>query len=551
MEAGNLVHNAQGVIVLLQLLAASTLAYASVQDSEAIYTANVEVSETDEAPFFTLPLAKGSEDGLVTSLANELETSESVPALDKAAPYDALLSAAHRAASAHEQHTENRAGDVKLFKDKMLVRVHAHPDSAKTIDTVMVAIETHAHLSEDRGLDVWSEGPGYMDIMVSQKEADSMAAAGHKVDTLINDVQQLIDDGSKVGVDVHPLGTPLDLDKPPKQYLRLADLHKFYKDLAESNLIQTNAKWLPSVGKSVEGRDIGALHFGGKNSDDIVFFQAGIHAREWISPSTVLHITHRLLTSTDSKIRALVDDIGFVVVPCANPDGYEYTHMTNRLWRKNRGDYGACKGVDLNRNWDDHWGQAGASHNPCSETFAGPSAFSEKETQVGRDLLLHLAKEGRKNIKGAIDWHSYSQIVLRPYDWAKPFEHKPKNEQALKQLGEELATIMTKSGNKGRVYKTEHASELYRVAGSTMAWHYAVITKGGAAYTVELPDKGRFGFVLPATEIEPVAAEVFPAVLHFAETLVQHKFTAAYTSMHEDHLLTETETLLEGLDTHM
>ena len=64
-------------------------------------------------------------------------------------------------------------------------------------------------------------------------------------------------------------------------------------------------------------------------------------------------------------------------VPVVNPDGYEvilkkevmylfqiddffqYTWTTNRLWRKNRHPTpgSACTGVDLNRNYDDHWGE--------------------------------------------------------------------------------------------------------------------------------------------------------------------------------------------------
>ena len=41
-----------------------------------------------------------------------------------------------------------------------------------------------------------------------------------------------------------------------------------------------------------------------------------------------------------------------------NPDGYEYSRSTDRLWRKTRSDNGhpSCKGVDGNRNWDYKWG---------------------------------------------------------------------------------------------------------------------------------------------------------------------------------------------------
>jgi murein tripeptide amidase MpaA len=45
-------------------------------------------------------------------------------------------------------------------------------------------------------------------------------------------------------------------------------------------------------------------------------------------------------------------------VPVVNPDGYEYTHTEDRLWRKSRSRHNGdrCIGVDLNRNFDFHWG---------------------------------------------------------------------------------------------------------------------------------------------------------------------------------------------------
>ena len=43
------------------------------------------------------------------------------------------------------------------------------------------------------------------------------------------------------------------------------------------------------------------------------------------------------------------------------------------MWRKNRHHYtgNTCTGVDLNRNFDDHWGGEGTSDLPCSDTYCG------------------------------------------------------------------------------------------------------------------------------------------------------------------------------------
>jgi len=62
-----------------------------------------------------------------------------------------------------------------------------------------------------------------------------------------------------------------------------------------------------------------------------------------------------------------------------NPDGYNYTWTTDRMWRKNRtpSPDGPCIGTDLNRNSDVAWGTTGASSNTCSNTYAGVAPFSE------------------------------------------------------------------------------------------------------------------------------------------------------------------------------
>ena len=48
---------------------------------------------------------------------------------------------------------------------------------------------------------------------------------------------------------------------------------------------------------------------------------------------------------------------------------------------------GSCMGVDPNRNWEYQWGTGGSSSNCCSDTFKGPSAFSEIEVISSRTNL--------------------------------------------------------------------------------------------------------------------------------------------------------------------
>ena len=87
-----------------------------------------------------------------------------------------------------------------------------------------------------------------------------------------------------------------------------------------------------------------------------------------------------------------------------NPEGcfficsYEYSHAKDRLWRKTRSKHRGrgCVGVDPNRNWGYHWAGKGASGDPCDETFYGPHAFSEPETDAIQKFIM--ARQGNWDV---------------------------------------------------------------------------------------------------------------------------------------------------------
>lgn len=66
----------------------------------------------------------------------------------------------------------------------------------------------------------------------------------------------------------------------------------------------------------------------------------------------------------------------------------------------------------------EHWPlwpltEAGASSNPCSETYAGPKAFSEPETQ---SMAAYLFSK-RSQVKVYVSFHAYSQMWLTPWGY--------------------------------------------------------------------------------------------------------------------------------------
>ena len=266
------------------------------------------------------------------------------------------------------------------------------------------------------------------------------------------------------------------------------------------------------IGSSIEGRPIYALTITspvGSNKPALCF-DGMHHAREWISPMTVMYIADRLVSTydTDPDVHGMLDRATFYLVPVVNPDGYVYTWTTDRLWRKNRrNNGGGLYGVDLNRNYGTGWGGSGSSGDPSSDTYRGTAPFSEPETQALRDFVL-----AHGDIVAHIDFHSYSQLILRPYGYDYTDPPQP-DLSVFENLGSDMASAIY--AIHGQTYTSEPANNLYLASGICTDWVY----DGGGAFswTIELRDTGYYGFVLPADQIIPTGEENFAAISVLAD----------------------------------
>jgi hypothetical protein len=149
-----------------------------------------------------------------------------------------------------------------------------------------------------------------------------------------------------------------------------------------------------------------------------IYFDGLHHAREPMSMEVQLYYMYWLCENyaTNPEAAYLVNNREIYFVPCVNPDGYEYNRSTNPNgggdWRKNRRNNGGSYGVDLNRNYSYGWGlNSGSSGTPSSDTYRGPSAFSEPESQGIRDFLL------AKHPKIGLSLHSVAGSILNPYSY--------------------------------------------------------------------------------------------------------------------------------------
>ena len=145
------------------------------------------------------------------------------------------------------------------------------------------------------------------------------------------------------------------------------------------------------------------------------------HAREPMSVSQMLYYMYYLLQNyaTNPEVRAIVDNTEQYFVPCLNPDGYVYNEATNPqgggMWRKNRRDnLNGSFGIDLNRNYSTNWGydNIGSSPDAFQQTYRGPSAFSEPETQAMRDFSL------QHSFQIVLNYHAFGNVFIYPFGYA-------------------------------------------------------------------------------------------------------------------------------------
>ncbi|HEX6812018.1 MAG TPA: M14 family zinc carboxypeptidase [Planctomycetota bacterium] len=176
---------------------------------------------------------------------------------------------------------------------------------------------------------------------------------------------------------------------------------------------KVNLSTLPGGVLTHEGRSIFALkvsdNVAASEDEPAIVLAAQHHARELNSPHMVIRAFQRVLAgyATDPALQAVVDGFEVWFVPMVNPDGVNHVWTVNDFWRKNRRNNGTNFGVDNNRNYSFLWGLCGSSATTSSETYRGPSASSEPETQVMRNLIARLRPEVY------LDFHSYGQDVLR------------------------------------------------------------------------------------------------------------------------------------------
>jgi len=223
-----------------------------------------------------------------------------------------------------------------------------------------------------------------------------------------------------------------------------------------------------------------------------LFVNSAIHAREYTTAPLNLEFARWLLNGygTNPDATWIVDHHEVHLLLQTNPDGRKKAEG-GLSWRKNTntaycGATSNSRGADLNRNFSFGWnstGGQGSSGSQCDETYRGPSAGSEPETQAIQGYIRSIFPDRRGPNAGDgapadtsgihIDVHSYSQLVLWPWGTTST---PTANGTALQTLGRRLAWF--------NGYTPEQSIGLYPTDGTSDGPSYGEL--GVAAFTIEL-----------------------------------------------------------------
>lgn len=204
--------------------------------------------------------------------------------------------------------------------------LHILPDSIEHLNNVL-------ELKELLNLNIWRHprmGNMSMDVHVEPHKLElvltSLQQIGADVRVWIHDIQQLIDNEQKQT-------KKKDTGFNHFAYHRFSAIKKYLADVVTAaNSMNNVSAQLTTIGYSFEFREIQMIKVSRNDglSRPAIVIDGGIHAREWISPATVLYFIGQLVSGDEFDYSPkLLDKFDWYFIPLLNPDGYEYSHTTS------------------------------------------------------------------------------------------------------------------------------------------------------------------------------------------------------------------------------
>jgi hypothetical protein len=271
----------------------------------------------------------------------------------------------------------------------------------------------------------------------------------------------------------------------------------------------------PNPAPGFNGYDLLVLHITNQaitGPKPVFWYDTGIHSREIATPEMSMRLIAWLLDgyATNPDAHWLVDYHDIWIMPMLNPDGHHIVESggggSNPYFQRKNGDIGnGCttwppssgnhSGTDLNRNFPFLWGCCGGSSGAaCGETYRGPTAGSDPETQAVMAKIRTLVPDQRGPNNGDAapitttgimqSMHSNAALNLYPWGWTNT---ATSNGPDLAQIGAHMKA--TNAGGNG-YNSCQPGPCLYNVDGDSFDWSYGEL--GSASFTTEVGGSGFF-----------------------------------------------------------
>ena len=375
-------------------------------------------------------------------------------------------------------------------------------------------------------------------------EFDSQGTITNPSDPSCRDVMFVYTESDNTGSNVaigYPVPVPVDSLTPVAGFRSWESLHARHQALdAEFEFVTGSV-----VGQTVSGREIWAYVIGDADRltadgrpEAAVLLNGGIHAREWQSPEAVTGVFERLVDmGRDGGVgQWLIENMTVIILPVHNVDGFISTQRypdrvtasveqprEGRMRRKNLANPFAPGsaidqdidttvdnffGVDLNRNNARGFGQnQGSSADPVSLVYRGASAASEPEALA----LLSAASLGpEERLRFFVDTHSFTQILLAP------MTGNARRDAITSRLAARMRAALNNKyfwgpgqpGSQGIGTTADYFAFTFQIPSWTLELEPR---NGGVAYGGT--GVSHSGFILPASEVPRMQAEVFTMTL--------------------------------------
>ena len=208
-----------------------------------------------------------------------------------------------------------------------------------------------------------------------------------------------------------------------------------------------------------------------------VYLDGGHHGNEFLGVELVMYYLEDVLTKAAEGDAATLDFLAKTEIhatPIINVDG----NFADT--RKN------ARQVDVNRNYDFHWGEDGASDSVADFTYRGPSPESEGEVKANAEFQRSIRPDM------VVTMHTGIAEFYWPWGWT----HDVSPDDAFFTSLEKPFEAATN----GRVDAMQGA-ELYIVSGASDDWAYGVLGAPGFTYEVH------------EDQFIPVYGQTIPAVI--------------------------------------